>query len=187
MQQCATLGSTTQHGAISCKNRSQNGPGRSSEAPKIESKSVPGRSWDAPWHPRAFQKRPRSVQGRPRHVPEAPRECPKAPRDVKKGVREGLGACRGVQNRCQVMPGSENIRFFVHSSFEKQRWNDFVPILVHFRLRCKVCEPLKVLRLPAKTKGRPSAVRVQLRTRCNSKKPRRSITKRQFWHNFDQF
>ena len=104
---------------------------------------------------KTVQKRPRSVQGRPRHVPEAPGECPKAPPDVKKGVREGLGACRGVQNRCQVTPRSEKIKFFVHSSFEKQRWNDFVPILFHFRLRCKVCEPLKVLRLPAKTKGRP--------------------------------
>ena len=175
MQQCATLGSTTQHGAISCKNRSQNGPGRSSEAPKIESKSVPGRSWDAPWHPRAFQKRPRSVQGRPRHVPEAPGECPKAPQDVKKCVREGLGACRGVQNRCQVKPGTEKIWFFVHGSFAKRCRNDHVPISVDFRFRCKVCEPLKVLRLLAKTKGRPSAVRVESCTRCNSKKVRKLI------------
>ena len=45
-------------------------------APKIDPKSILGRSRDASWRPRASRRRLRSVSGASRGVPGAPRECP---------------------------------------------------------------------------------------------------------------
>ena len=59
-----------------CENRAKIGPGRGPGAPKIESKSVPGRSRDAPWRPRASWKHHGSFSGASRDVPGSPRERP---------------------------------------------------------------------------------------------------------------
>ena len=52
---------------------------------------------------------------------------------------------------------------------------DLASIFVVFRLCCKVGEPLKVLRLPAKTEVRPFALRVKSLARCNLEKPLKSV------------
>ena len=63
-----------------CENRRENqtkiGPGRGPGASKIESKSVPGPSRDAPWRPRASRRHLGSVSGASWGVPGAPRERP---------------------------------------------------------------------------------------------------------------
>ena len=48
---------------------------------------------------------------------------------------------------------------------------------VDFCIFGEVCEPLKVLRLPAKTEVRPFALRVESLARCNLEKPLKSIPK----------
>ena len=60
------------------QNRSKINAGRGAGAPKIESKSLPGPSRDAPWHPRASGRRLGSASGAPRGVPGAPRERPES-------------------------------------------------------------------------------------------------------------
>ena len=68
----------------------------------------------------------------------------------------------------------------------KHRWTNFLSILVDFRSVGKVCEPLKVLRLPAKTRVRLSALQVESRTHCNLEKERKSVPKRRIWQHFEQ-
>jgi hypothetical protein len=67
----------------------------------------------------------------------------------------------------------------------KHRWTNFLSILVDFRSVGKVCEPLKVLRLPAKTRVRLSALQVESRTHCNLKKVRKSGPKRRILQHFE--
>ena len=68
---------------------------------------------------------------------------------------------RGDQKPRQVASVSGKIDFFLHGSFAKHRRSNFLSILVDFCCVCKVCEPLKVLPLPAKTKVRHFALRVE--------------------------
>ena len=77
-------------------------------------------------------------------------------------------------------------RFFTRNSFAKQCRSEFSTISVDFGLIHQVCEPLKVLQLPAKTKVRPFVLRVRSRTHCNLEKQRKSISKCQFSDNFEQ-
>ena len=67
----------------------------------------------------------------------------------------------------------------------KHRWTNFLSILVDFRSVGKVCEPLKVLRLPAKTRVRLSALQVESRTHCNLEKVRKSGPKRRILQHFE--
>ena len=129
-----------------------------------------GPSWDAPWQPRAVRERLGSVLGRPRRGPGAPRESPKTLRDARKSVREHPGARRGDQNQPQVASGSEKIAFLSPGSCTKRHRSDFPSIFIDFCFLCEVREPSKVLRLPAKTKVRPLALRVESVARCNLKK-----------------
>ena len=98
-------------------------------------------------------------------------------RDARKGALERLGARRGDQNRRQVASESGKIAFSACSAFAKHRRSAFLSIFVDFRFFGEVCEPLKVLRLPAKTEVRPFALRVESLARCNLEKPRKSIPK----------
>ena len=67
----------------------------------------------------------------------------------------------------------------------KHRWTNFLSILVDFRSVGKVCEPLKVLRLPAKTRVRLSALQVESRTHFNLEKVRKSGPKRRILQHFE--
>ena len=99
------------------------------------------------------------------------------PRDARKGALERLGARRGDQNRHQVASGSGKIEFSPRCAFAKHCRSDFSSIFVDFCFFCKVCEPLKVLHLSAKTEVRPFAMRVESLARCNLEKPRKSTRK----------
>ena len=68
----------------------------------------------------------------------------------------------------------------------KHRWTIFLSILVDFGSVGKVCEPLKVLRLPAKTRVRLSALQVESRTHCNLEKVRKLGPKRRILQHFEQ-
>ena len=144
-------------------------------ASKIDSESVVGPSWDASWQPRAFRERLGSVSGHPRRVPGAPQEPPKAPRDVRKSAREHMRERRGDQNQRQVVSWSGKTKFLSRGSCAKQQPSHFSSIFWDFLLCCEVCEPLKVLRLLAKTKVRPFALRVKSLARCNLEKPLKSV------------
>ena len=157
------------------RNRSKIDLGRGSRAPKIESKLTPEPSEDTPWHPRAFQERLRSVLGRPRRAPGASRASAKTSRGARKSAQKHSGARRGNQNRRQVAPGSEKIMLSSPVSCAKLHRRDFSSILPCFWIFCKACEPLKVLRLPAKTKVRPFVPRVESLARCNLEKQRKLV------------
>ena len=62
-------GATSRRPATVARCQAQIGPGRGPGASKIESKSVPGRSRDAPWRPRASWKHHGSLSGASRDVP----------------------------------------------------------------------------------------------------------------------
>ena len=153
----------------SIQNRFWEAPGH----PKSTQKSVPGPSRDAPWRPRAYRERLGRVSGRPRRAPGASGELPKTARDAKTDVQDRPEARRGGQNRSQVASGDDKTEFFSRGALAKHRQNDFSSILVNFCFFCNVCEPLKVLRLPAKTEVRPFAQRVESLTRWNLGKGRK--------------
>ena len=144
----------------STRNQSKISTGRGPGAAKIESKLDPGLSRDTPRRPGASRRRLGSVSGRSRRAPGAPGVFPRGPRDAKKDARKCPGARRGDQNRRQVAPGSEKIEFFSHDSLAKHGWSDFSSIFVDFRFFRKVRNVCFVPRLPAKTEGRPFALRV---------------------------
>ena len=150
-----------------------------------------GPSWDAPWQPRAVRERLGSVLGRPRRGTGAPRESPKTLRDARKSVRECPGARRGDQNQPQVASGSEKIVFLSPGSCAKRHRSDCSSIFIDLCFLCEVCEPSKVLRLPAKTKVRPLALRVESVARCNLEKRRKPdselIQKLRNYRNFRTF
>ena len=152
------------------QNRLKIGPGTLSGHP-VASKSVP----------KASRERLGSVSGasreRPRRAAKASGGSPRVPRDARKGALERLGACRGDQNRHQVASGSGKIEFSLRCAFAKHCRSDFSSIFVDFCFFCKVCEPLKVLHLSAKTEVRPFALRVESLARCNLEKPRKSTRK----------
>ena len=149
------------------ENRSKIGPGSSPGAPKIDTKSVPGPTRDAQWRSGTSRSRLGASRERPRRAPGAPGESPRAARDAQRGARERSGEGRGDQNRRRVASASEKIEFFSLGSFAKRRRTDFSTIFVSFGFFCKVCEPSKVLRLLAKTEGRPFALRVASLVRSN--------------------
>ena len=127
--------------------------------------------------PRGAQERPggilgasQGVLGRPRRAPGAPGVFPRGPRDGQKDARECPGARRGDQNRRQVASGSKKIECFLHGAFAKHHRSDFLMTFFDFWFFCKVCEPLKVLPLPAKTEVRPFALRVESLARCKLEK-----------------
>ena len=62
----------------------------------------------------------------------------------------------------------------MRGAFAKHRRSDFSLIFFDLWFFCKVCEPLKVLRLLAKTEVRPFALRDESLAPCNLKKPRKS-------------
>ena len=111
--------------------------------------------------PKASPERLGSVPERPRRPPGVPGESPRATRDARKGALERLGACRGDQNRHRVASGSGKNELSSCSAFAKHRRSDFSWIFADCRCFGEVCEPLKVLRLPAKTEVRPFALRVE--------------------------
>ena len=149
--------------------------------PKSIPKSTKNRSRDALGTPRGAQGPPGGLSGasreRPRGAPGAPGGSPGPPRDAPTGARERSGARRGTQNRPRVASGSEKIEFSSHGAFAKPRRSDFSKIFVDFRVFPKVCEVPPVPRLPAKTEGRPSALRVASLARGNLEKRRKSLPK----------
>ena len=168
---------------------------QSKNTAKIDRRSIPG---DAPGHPKSTQNRSRdhlgrprvvqerpegarerlgSVTERPRRPPGGPGESPRATRHARKFALERLGARRGDQNRRQVASEKGKIELSACSAFAKHRRSNFSSIFVDFRFFGEVCEPLKVLRLPAKTEVRPFALRVESLARCNLEKPIKSVPK----------
>ena len=127
--------------------------------------------------PKASAERLGSVPERPRCPPGVPGESPRASGDARKGTLERLGARQGDQNRRQVASESGKIEFSLCCAFAKHRRSNCLSFFVDFCCFCKVCEPLKVLRLPAKTEVRPFTLRVESLARCNLEKPLKSIPK----------
>ena len=127
--------------------------------------------------PEASRERLGSVPERPRRDAGASRGSPRMSRDARKGALEPLGACRGDQNRHQFASGSGKIKFSPRCAFAKHCRSNFLSILVDFCVFCKVCEPLKVLHLSAKTEVQHFALRVESLTRCNLEKERKSVPK----------
>ena len=125
--------------------------------------------------PKASAERLGSVPERPRCPPGVPGESPRASGDARKGTLERLGARQGDQNRRQVASESGKIEFSLCCAFAKHRRSNCLSFFVDFCCFCKVCEPLKVLRLLAKTEVRPFAFRVESLARCNLEKPLKSI------------
>ena len=148
--------------------------GTLAQAPKIESKSIQGPSWDAPWQSRASRERLGSISARHRHIMGAAAESAREPRDAKKDVQERPEARRGDQNRHQVASGSQKIKIVSRSLFAKHGQRDFLSNFVVFLGFGKVCKPSEVPRMPAKPKVWPFALRVESLVRCNLKKQRKS-------------
>ena len=164
-----------------CENRPKIDPRRRPGAPKINSKSLPGPSQETSCRARASRRRLGSVSGASQSVPGrspgGPGESPRATRHARKFALERLGARRGDQNRRQVASEKGKIELSACSAFAKHRRSDFSSIFVNFRFFGEVCEPLKVLRLLAKTKVRPFALRVESLARCHLEKPPKSEPK----------
>ena len=159
----------------SIENRSPETPRGTQNRLKIAPRTLSGHIVASKSVPKASRERLGSVLGRPRRAPGAPKESLRAPRNVRKGALEHSGAHWDDQNRRQVASGSGKIEFFLRGAFAKHRRSDFSSIFFDFWFFCKVCEPLKVLRLPAKTEVRPFALRVKSLTRCNLEKPLKSV------------
>ena len=111
--------------------------------------------------------------GRLRRAPGTSRVSAKTSRGARKSAQKHSGARRGNQNRRRVAPGSKKIMLSSPVSCAKLHRRDFSSILPGFWIFCKACEPLKVLRLPAKTKVRPFVPRVELLARCYLEKQRK--------------
>ena len=100
MQNCAIVCKSMQHRAVLCNralscnigsaNQLKLGPGRSSGMAEIESKSVPGGSWDAPWPksvPNASRERLSTSQERLESPQRRPGTAKKAPRTVREHAK----------------------------------------------------------------------------------------------------
>ena len=145
---------------------------------KIDRKSIPGdtsgppkstqnRSGTLSGHTMASKSVPKASREGLWSVPEHPRRAAGAsgwsltePRDARKGALERPGARRGDQNRRQVASGGGKIELFLRCAFAKRRRSDVSSIFVDFRFFRKVRNVCFVPRLPAKTEGRPFALRV---------------------------
>ena len=113
---------TSRRPATVARCRAQIGPGRGPGAPKIESKSVPGPSRDAPWRPRASRRHLGSVSGASWGVPGAPREHPGGhqghpgtPKSAPRSVRERAEATK-IDARSR--PRAKKLRIFCASRSE---------------------------------------------------------------------
>ena len=146
---------------------------------KFGTGSLLGRPLSANSLPKASQERLGTSPVRPRTA----ESCLSKP---KKSTWECSGSRQDAENRCRILSGRQHNRFFTRNSFAKQCRSEFSTISVDFGLIHQVCEPLKVLRLPAKTKVRPFVLRVRSRTHCNLEKQRKSISTCQFSDNFQQ-
>ena len=102
-----------------------------------------------------------SVLARPRRAPGAHGDPPRTPWEARKSARGRPGARRGNQNRRAVASGNKKIDFPSCGSCAKRHWADFSPIFVELLYFCNISEPLKVPRLPAKTKVRAFTLRVE--------------------------
>ena len=151
----------------SIKNRSPETPRGTQNRLKIAPRTLSGHIMASKSVPKASRERLGSVLGRPRRAPGAPKESLRAPRNVRKGALEHSGAHWDDQNRRQVASGSGKIEFFLRGAFAKHRRSDFSSIFANLRFFGKACEPSKVLRLPAKTKVRLFALRVESPVRRN--------------------
>ena len=87
------------------ENRSKIDPGKGLEAPKIEGKSIPGRSRDTPWHPRASRRRLGSVSGASWGIPGAPWERPESPQGALRRQGGRPRASGSAPRRPKSMPG----------------------------------------------------------------------------------
>ena len=161
----------------STENRSPETPRGTQNRFKIAPGTLSGQPVACKSVPKASQERLGSVPERPRRAPGVPGGSPRAPCGARKGALERPGARRGDQNRRQVASGSGKIEFSSRCAFAKHRRSDCSSILDDFRFFCKVCEPLKVLHLSAKTEVRPFALRVESLARCNLEKPLKSVPK----------
>lgn len=119
--------------------------------------------------PVACKSVPKASPERLGSVPECPESC-QGTRDARTGALERLGACRGDQNRHRVASESGKIEISSCSAFAKHRRSDFSSIFIDFRCFGEVCEPLKVLRMSAKTEVWPFALGVEWLERCNLEK-----------------
>ena len=138
-------------------------PGDTSGPPKStqnRSGTLSGHTMASKSVPKASRERLGSVPERPRHALGASGESPRVPPVARKGTLERLGARQGGQNRRQVASGSGKIEFSSRCAFAKHRRSDFSSIFVDSRFFRKVRNVCFVLRLPAKTEGRPFALRV---------------------------
>ena len=121
---------------------------------------------------------------RPRYVPEAPGKPAKVHPDAKKSAREGPRARQADQNRRRVTSRNQKIKVFPRCSFESHRRSNFSLNLAVFPFVRKVCEPLKVLRLPVKTEVRHFAMLVEPSMPRHLKKCQKSIPESTIWDAF---
>ena len=186
---CLSVHLTVESYAICWPARSRN---QSKITAKIDRKSMPG---EALGHPKSTQNRSRDPLGTHHGVQEHPEgvsgasweclgaspACPGSARGVPESApgrqKERPGALGSVLRRLKSTPSrcrERKNRVFLARAFAKHRRSNFSSIFVNFRFFCKVCEPLKVLRLPAKTEVRPFALRVESLAYCNLEKTRKS-------------
>ena len=129
-----------------------------------------------------IQERPAGVPASSEHVPGMSQDHPESPRRRPGTRKRPPGRVRERAETPKIIaeprPEMKKNNFFVRSLSMKHRWTIFLPILVDFQSVGKVCEPLKVPRLPAKTRVRPSALQVESRTHCTLEKERKLVPKR---------
>ena len=133
-------------------------PGLPKELPR-KIRSVPGAPWE---YPESVPERAESPQGRPGMLERTPPNC-------RKTFRSG-------QNRHQVAPRHENIKFLLRSSLTQRCRSNLSTSFCNFCFCCQMGEPSEVLRLPAKTEVWPFAKQVDSLTRRISKKSQKLIS-----------
>ena len=186
---CLSVRLTVENYAVRWPTRSRN---QSKIIARINRKSIPG---DASGHPKSTQNRSQDPLGTHRDVQECPEGIsgaswerlgasparPGSAQGVLKGApgrQKGRPGALGSTPRRPKSPPSlvreRNYRVFFARRVREASSERF---FVDFRFFCEVCEPLKVLRLLAKTEVRPFALRVESLARCNLAKPRKSTRK----------
>ena len=97
------------------------------------------------------------VPGTPQQHQEGPRGRPGALKGAPRSVWERAEATK-MEGETH---GMKHVELLAHGSLAKRRPSNVLPSFLDFAFFCRACEPSKVLRLPANTKVRHCAQRVE--------------------------
>ena len=166
-------GATSRRLATVARCRAQIGPGRGLGAPKIESKSVPGRSRDAPWRPRASWKHHGSFSGASRDVPGSLRERPggdqRHPRMPKRTPGSVQERAEATKIDAKSRPGAKKSSFGRATWLQRSVEANFRRFLSIFGFFAKSANPPKYCACQQKQRFGPS--------RCESSRSHDAISK----------